>query len=86
MSQAYARTGIDPLQADAMRDPNRMTAKVQGPIVAIGGLLLTLIGAWRIWNAWTYSSISIGGIAMLVVGLTALAGGLAGAFGAGDDD
>ncbi len=78
MSKAYAKTGIDPLQADAMRNPNHVMAKIQGPILAAGGLLFVAIGVWRILNAWSYSAISIGGIAMLIIGLVGLVGGLAG--------
>ncbi len=78
MSRAYAKTGIDPLQAAAMRDPNNIMAKVQGPILAVGGFLLAAVGVWRIWYAWSNSYLSVGGIVMLSLGLIGLVGGLAG--------
>jgi hypothetical protein len=78
MARAYAKSGIDPLQAAELRDPNRIIAKVQGPLFAIGGLLLAGVGLWRVWNAWSNSYISIGGIIMVVIGMIGLVGGLAG--------
>jgi hypothetical protein len=86
MARAYAKTGIDPLQASAMRDPNRMMAKIQGPIIALGGFLLAAVGLWRIWNAWSNSAISIGGIAMFIIGLLGFVGGLAGTMMIGDEE
>jgi hypothetical protein len=86
MAKAYEKSGISPLEAAAMRDPNNAMAKVQGPIIVIGGCLLALVGAWRIWNAWNASALSIGGVIMLVIGIAAIAGGIGGTMYYNGDD
>lgn len=86
MARAYEKTGIDPLQAAELRDPNRIMAKAQGPVIAIGGFLLAAVGLWRIVNAWSNSYFSIAGVAMLVIGLIGLAGGLAGSIYTSDEE
>ncbi len=86
MARAYAKSGIDPLRAAELRNPAAIMAKTQGPFIAMGGLLLAAVGAWRVWNAWSHSRISIGGISMLVIGIGAIIGGLAGAIVSSDDD
>lgn len=44
MLRAIEKSGMDPLQAQQARDPNRLLAKAQGPVIALGGLLLIGIG------------------------------------------
>jgi hypothetical protein len=78
MARAYAKSGIDPLKAAQMRDSKSIVGKVQGPFIAFGGVALALVGCWRVWNAWNYSRLSIGGIAMIGFGIAAIIGGIAG--------
>ena len=84
MLRAIEKSGMDPLQAQQARDPNRLLAKAQGPVIALGGLLLIGIGGWRVWNAWGYSTISPGGIAMLFFGVVVFIGGIVNALGGSD--
>lgn len=84
MLRAIEKSGMDPLQAHQARDPNRLLAQAQGPVIALGGLLLIGIGGWRVWNAWSYSAISLGGIVMLFFGVVTFIGGIVNALGRSD--
>jgi len=86
MDRVYEKSGLDPLQVHDRRDPNRMMARAMGPLLALGGILLAVIGGWRLWYAWSHSYFSVGGLAMLVVGLLIFLGGLFGTISFGEDE
>lgn len=86
MDRAYIKSGLDPVEAAAMRDPRYRMAKAQGPFFVATGSILGSLGLWRFLNAWSNSAISIGGISMFVIGAITLYLGLTGTVLYSDED
>jgi hypothetical protein len=86
MERVYEKSGLDPLQVHESRDPNRIMARAAGPLIALGGILLAVVGGWRLWYVWKHSAFSVGGLAMLVIGLLVFLGGAFGTISFHEDD